>query len=303
MSSFVKQVHFVASMVMVVAMPVCAGVVDGDIGGKILTGGEKKVMILSANGEVEWEHPSGLAHDTWMLANGNVLFADGAAVTEVTPGHREVFRYKSKEQKGGGTYACQRLENGNTLIGENSTGKVLEVDPSGAVVFELQTSPATIGQHHNERMVRKLKNGNYLVCHSGAHIVKEYTPKGDVVLELKIPNLAFSAIRTDKGTTIVGALNKIVEFDVTGRVVWEFGNTDIPGLKITNMTGLQLLSNGNIVTGCYRAYDKEEGCGLLEITRDRKLVWRLCAPKLAGTMMPVQKLDQNGKPLPGDCLR
>jgi len=289
--------------------------ITGEVGGKLLAAGDKRVMILSATGAVEWEHPTALTHDAWMLSNGNVLFADGATVTEVTPDHKVVFQYKSPEQKGGGTFSCQRLDNGNTLIGENSTGKVLEVNSASKVVFELQTAPSKVGDHHNMRMVRKLRNGNYLVCHSGAHVVKEYTPKGDVVLELKTPAIAFAAVRTDKGTTLVSSLAELLEFDAAGKVVWEFANTDIPGVKITNMTALHLLPNGNIVTGCYRAYEKSGasfqlanpndrkleacatiGCGLLEITRDKELLWRLANPKLGGTMMAVQKLDSHGKP-------
>ncbi len=288
-------------MALLLSAAVCSAAgISGEVGGKLLAAGDRRVMILAADGAVAWEHPTALTHDAWRLPNGNVLFADGATVTEVTPDHKTVFQYKSPEQKGGGTFSCQRLDNGNTLIGENSTGKVLEVNPAGKVVFELQTQPATVGGHHNMRMVRKLANGHYLVCHSGAHVVKEYTPKGDVVLELKTPNLAFAAIRTAKGTTLVSSLGKLIEFDAAGKVVWEFANTDVPGVKITNMTGLHLLSNGNIVTGCYRAYEKGEGTGLLEITRERKLVWRLSDPKLAGTMMAVQKLDASGKAMAGE---
>jgi outer membrane protein assembly factor BamB len=271
---------------------------------KLLASGDHRVMILSATGAVEWEHPTKLTHDAWLLPTGNVLFADGESVTEVTRDHKVVFQYKSPVQKGGGTYACQRLANGNTVIGANSAGKILEVDPTGKIVFEMPTTPCTPGQHHNMRMARKLKNGNYLVCHSGAHIVKEYTPKGAVVLEIKTPNLAFSAVRTEHGTTIVGSLNKLLEYDATGKVVWEFANTDIPGVKITNMTGLHLLPNGHIVTGCYSAYDKSgEGTGLLEITRDKKLVWRIANPELGRSQMAVQKLDAEGKPFAGDCQR
>ncbi len=274
--------------------------ISGDVGGQLLAAGDRRVMILSPQGEIVWEQPTALSHDAWKLPNGNVLFADGATVTEVTPDHKVVFQYKSAEQKGGGTFSCQRLNNNVTLIGENSTGKVLEVDANGKVLFELQTQPSTLGAHHNMRMARKLASGNYLVCHSGSHVVREYTPKGDVVLEIKTPNLAFAAIRTARGTTLVSTLDKLIEYDATGKIVWEFANTDIPGVKITNMTGMHLLPNGNIVTGCYRAYDKGEGTGLLEITRDRKLVWRLANPKLAGTMMAVQKLDATGKVLAGE---
>jgi len=180
--------------------------ITGDVRGKLLASGNG-VMILSASGEVEWQHSTGLTHDAWLPANGNVMYAEGGSVTEVTREHKVVFQYKAAEKHGGGTYACQRMANGNTVIGENSTGKVLDVDPTGKVVFELQTSPASIGQHHNMRMARKLKNGNYLVCH------------------------------------------------------------------------------------------------LLEITKEKHLVWRLCNPKVGSNMMAVQKLGADGQPLPGDCLR
>jgi len=280
-----------------------AGPVTGTLSGNVLAAGDNRVMILSPEGKILWEYKTGLTHDAWMLPSGNVLFADGNSVTEVTPDKKVVFQYKAKVGQGGGTYACQRLDNGNTFIGENSTGRILEVDKDGKVVFEMPITPAKQGEHHNMRMARKLKNGNYLVCHSGAHTVKEYTPKGEVVLEIKVPNIAFSAIRTPKDTTLVASLGKISEHDSKGAIVWEFSATDVPDVKIRNITGMQLLPDGNIAAGCYSAYDKGEGTGLFEITRDKKLVWRFADPKTAGTMMAIQKLDKDSKPLPGECLR
>jgi hypothetical protein len=179
-------------------------VVTGQPSGKILAAGDRRVMMLSPEGTVLWEYRTQLTHDAWMLADGHVLFADGESVTEVTADKRVVFQYRAAEQKGGGTYACQRLSDGRTLIGENSTGRILETDRDGKVVFSLQTAPARVGEHHNLRMARKLPNGNYLVCHSGAGLVKEYTPKGEVVWEVKPTGaLAFAAIRTPQGSTLV----------------------------------------------------------------------------------------------------
>jgi len=294
---------FLTSILLLGAPLLADGPVTGAMSGKVLASGARRVMILDAKGQIEWEYPTALTHDAWKLENGNVLFADGNSVTEVTPDKKVVFQYKSAEQKGGGTYACQRLDGGNTLVGENSTGKVLEIDPSGKVVFELQTAPYKQGNHHNMRMARKLKSGNYLVCHSGAKTVKEYTPKGEVVLEIKVDNIAFSAIRTPGGNTLVANLSHIAEYDPSGKVVWSFANTDIPDLTITNMTGMHLLPNGHIATGCYGAYKGGKGTGLLEITRDKKLVWAYSNPKSDGTMMAIEVLDKEGKPLAGPTLR
>ena len=67
------------------------------------------------------------------------------------------------------------------------------------------------------------------------------------------------------------------------------------------MTGLNLLPNGNVVAGCYQAYTDGQGCGLLEISRDKKVVWRYSKPKGGpARMMAVQLLSAEGKPLPGD---
>ena len=277
--------------------------VTGKLPGNVLAGGSSRVFILNPEGKVVWETKTGLAHDVWMLASGNVLYADGASVTEITPDKTVVFQYKSEEQRGGGTYSCQRLENGNTVIGENSTGRVLEVNKDGKVVFELKTLPVTKGAHHNMRMVRKLDNGNYLVCHSGPHIVKEYAPDGKVILEIKTPNLAFAAIRTEKNTTLVSNLDHIYEYDAAGKVVWEMAAKDIEGATVTSMTGMHLLADGNIAVGCYAAYKNGEGTGLFEITRDRKLVWRYSNPKADSSMMAIQRLDAESKPLPGKCRR
>jgi hypothetical protein len=277
--------------------------VTGKLSGRVLVGGSGRLFILGPDGFVLWEHMAALTHDTWMFANGNILFADGKSVTEVTADHKVVFEYKSEDQRGGGAFACQRLDNGNTMIGENSTGRILEVDRAGKIVFQVQTSPFTAGNHHNMRMARKLTNGNYLVCHSGAHVVKEYTPGGKVVMEIKTPNLAFAAIRTAANTTMVSTLDHIYEYDAAGKVVWSFAGDEIPGVTIMNMTGMHLLPGGNVAVGCYSAYKGQDGTGLFEITRDRKLVWRYSNPKADKSMMAIQRLDADGKPLSGRCLR
>ncbi len=276
----------------------------GQPSGQILAAGDRRVMVLSPAGEVLWEYPTKLTHDVWMLPNGNVLFADGETVTEVTREKKVVFQYRSPQQKGGGTYACQRLANGKTFIGENSTGRLLEVDSDGKVVFALQTNPFQPGQHHNLRMARKLASGNYLVCHSGARLVKEYTPRGEAVWEVKVPgSLAFAAIRTPKGSTLVSCLDRVVEYDASGKSVWECRTEELGAVTVRNLTAMNLLPNGNVVAGCYGAYADGQGCGLLELSRAKQVVWRYSKPKGDQSMMAVELLTPEGQPLSGDVLR
>ena len=82
-----------------------AQVVFGKLDGQVLTSGGRNVVILGADGKVLWKRDkTGLVHDAWMLPGGNVLYADGNSVTEVTRDQKVVFEYKAAEQKGGGAF-------------------------------------------------------------------------------------------------------------------------------------------------------------------------------------------------------
>ncbi len=270
---------------------------EGTPEAQVLATGGGRVLLLSPQGETVWEHKAGTPHDVWMLPNGNVLFADGN-ITEVTRDHKVVFEYKPEIQKGGGAYSCQRLANGNTVVGENASGRVVEVDKEGKVVFSFMTRYGKTDEHHHMRMVRKLANGNYLVSHSQANIVREYKPDGTTAWEKATKGLAFAAVRLANGNTLISSLSQITEYDKDGNEVWEFKKTDLPGVLIQNITGIDVLPNGNIVAGCYAAYTKEgEGTGMFEITREKKLVWRYVSPKRRdSSMMGVHKLVEGAEP-------
>jgi len=282
-------------MVALAAGLACAQGIEGTLDAPVLATGGGRVLLLSAQGEVVWEHKAGNIHDAWLLPNGNVLFADGN-VTEVTRGHEVVWTYKPENQKGGGAYSCQRLPDGKTVVGENASGRVVEVDGEGKVVFAVQTRFESQNDHHHMRMARKLANGNYLVCHSGDNVVREYRPDGTTAWEKKTKALAFAAVRLPGGNTMVSSLDQVTEYDPEGREVWEFRKGDVPGVVIQNMTGIQVLPGGNLVAGCYGAYTKEgEGTGMFEVTRDKRLVWRYVSPGLRDkSMMGVHKQVAGG---------
>lgn len=255
-----------------------------------------KIFRFSKDGEATWEFPAnGLTHDIQYLPNGNILFASGTHVREVTPDKQVVFEYRPENQNGGGVYSCQRLPNGKTVIGENSTCRVLEFDKSGKQVFALQCSTKAGNKHHYMRLARKLRNGNYLVCHSGENIVKEYTPKGKVVWEQKTDQLCFQAERLKNGNTLICTLPRLIEYKPDGSIAWEFKNTDVEGTLITNMTGFKLQPNGNVLIGCYGAYRGGKGTGMFEINRKKELVWKYANPSMGSCMMAVDKVQKPSK--------
>ncbi len=277
--------------------------VCGELEGQILATGSGRVVLLDKVGSELWSFKGANVSDVWLLPNGNVLLADNEA-KEVDPKTDQiVWSYKPEFGQGGGTFSAQRLANGMTVIGENSTGRILEVDQGGKIVFEMQLPDITRGSHNNFRCCRKLENGNYLVAFKEKKAVREYTSQGEMVLELKLPNVAFSAVRLPNGNTVAGHIDGITEFDKDGKAVWNFSVNEMPEEVKTGMIcGTHCLPNGNIVCGIYSVPLKEpRGAALLEITRDKKIVWRYLGSDK--NMMGVQKLTADGKPLAGDALR
>ena len=279
--------------------------VKGTLTGQVLTTGSGKVLLVDTTGKTLWKHKGANCSDIWMLDNGNVLLADNN-VLEINPTtDKVVWTYKPAQQKGGGTFTCQRLAGGITMVGENSAGRIVEVDKEGKIVFELKLPLCQPGSHNNLRMVRKLDNGNYLVCYKAKALVREYTPGGKVVFEVKVTQIAYSAVRLPNGNTVVGHIEAVTEFDPKGKKVWQFSVKDLAGIKLGMICGIHVLPGGNVVIGFYRVAMGPDGAGLIEITREKKLVWRWICPAKGGERhtMGVQKLDAAGKPLPGKALR
>ena len=251
----------------------------------------KKIIRLDKTGNVVWEYPADTARDVWQLPNGNVLFpysiSNGAnnaetGAMEVTPDKKIVWKFTTHGQ----VYSCQRMANGNTLIGATQQGKLLIVNPSGALVKSFDIKNAKAG-HSSMRSVRELENGHFLVAEENAKAAREYDQEGNLLREFKTPYPTFSAIRLPSGNTLTSGKTGITEFDKEGVVVWELKSEDVPELGIRWFAGLQVLPNGNLFI-C-NAGGKVP---LAEISREKKVVWKSDLPLLKGAMgHGIQRLD------------
>jgi hypothetical protein len=236
-----------------------------------------KVFIVSAAGKAEWEYPAPTCNDLWVLPNGNLLFNTGHGVKEVTRAKEVVFDYQSKSE----IYACQRLANGNTFVGECNAGRLLEVNPAGKIVKEVRLLPeGKDGGHTYMRNARALANGNYLVCHYGEQVVREYDPQGKPVTTIPAPGGPHSAMRLPNGNTLIASGDmkseagvRVFEVDPAGKTVWEVKNGDLPGKLGT-------------------------GPHLIEITPDKQVKWTFADHQTMKTVSSVQLLD-----VPGDVTK
>jgi len=264
-----------------------------------------KVYIISENGKIEWEYPAPNCNDIWLLPNGNLLFNTGNGVKEVTRGKKVVFSYESKSE----IYACQRLPNGNTFIGECNSGRLLEVSPDGKIVKQIKLLPdGADGGHSFMRNARKLKNGNYLVAHYGLDKVCEYDSLGKTVWEYPITGGPHSVIRLPNGHTLIACSDhngdpRVVEVDKSGKITWQLLKNELPGIELKFMTGMQSLPDGNLVLTDWLGHNQfGTSPHAFEITRDKKVVWVCKDFSVLKTISSIQLLDIPGNAVTGEIL-
>jgi hypothetical protein len=263
------------------------------------------VCIVSQEGKLLWQYPAEQCNDVWALSNGNILFNTGRGVKEVTRDKKVVFVYESKSE----VFACQRLADGNTFIGECNSGCLLEVSPHGQILKRIRLLPDSVdGGHTFMRNARKLENGKYLVAHYGLDKVCEYDSAGHLVRAIPVTGGPHSVIRLLNGNTVIACSDhngdpRIVEVDVSGEVVWQLRKDELPGIELKFMTGMEILENGNLVLTNWLGHNHfGEAPHALEITRDKRVVWVYNDQSVLKTMSSIQLLDSLDNPLTGHVL-
>lgn len=257
------------------------------------------IVFIMENNRIVWQHKAPESNDIWVLPNGNLLFSTGKGVLEMTRQNDTVFHYASESP----IFACQRLKNGNTFIGECNAGRLLEVSPEGKIVSDICILPEGVsdGTFAFMRNARKLDNGHYLVAHYGDECVKEYDQAGKVVWQVKIPGGPHSVIRLPDGHTLVAVADKtqnprIVELDKQGKVVWELSNKDIPGKPLKFLGGMQYFPDGRLLfTNWVGHVNPEQRNHLFLVDREKNILCTVENREGIQTMSSVFSFDESGK--------
>jgi len=199
-----------------------------------------------------------------------------AKVAEIDPKSKSVvWSYDAATQQGNQgkkveIHAFQPLENGNLMIAESGPGRLIEVNRSGKLVKEMPLQIKHPHPHTDTRLVRKLKTGNYLVCHEGDGAVREYNGStGKVVWDYEIPLFG--------------------KEPQPGHGPEAYGNKCFAAVRLPNQN--TLISTGN-------------GHGVIEVTPDQEVVWRLQQTELPGiTLAWVTTIEvlPNGHYVIGNC--
>src|SRR5581483_11022930 len=189
--------------------------------------------------------------------------------------------------------SCERLPNGNTLLGEQGPCQAVEVSPPGDVVAAVKLPTTEKPYHQQLRCIHRLANGNVLAAIEAEGAAREVDPDGKVVWETTGLANVFEALRLPNGNTLVacGTQKRVIEVSPAGKVVWELTAQDVPDVHLTWVTSLQVLENGNYLIGNFLRGQEGKGAHAFEVTRDKKVVWTFADHALVKSATMVRAIE------------
>ena len=249
------------------------------------------IVFIMENDQIVWKHKAPDCNDLWILPNGNLLFTTGHGVLEMNRQNDTIFHYESASP----IFACQRLKNGNTFVGECSSGRMLEISPKGKIVKEACILPKGVkdGGFAFMRNARRLDNGHFLVAHYGTECVKEYDANGKEVWNLKVPGGPHSLTRLPNGNTLIAVADKdnnprLIEVTKEGKTIWGISNEDIPGKPLKFLGGFQYFSDGRVLlTNWVGHVNPDQRTHMLLVDRQKNVLYSLKNHKDLQTMSSV----------------
>jgi hypothetical protein len=248
-----------------------------------------QVCIVGTDGQIEWRIEAKAPQDCWLLPNGNILFSHASGAREVTPAKQIVWEYKAPP--GTEVHAAQPLPDGNVLVGECGTKRLVEVDRSGSVVREVPVPVRpNLSTHMQFRGARKLASGNYLVAMCSDRRLLELTASGEIVRTFPVPGTPVQLETLANGHHLVtcGYGRAFQELDPSGQVVWSVTEKELPNPPIHSITGAQRLPNGNTVLCDWLSGEKPH---LYELTPEKQVVWTYADHTLFKSINQVRILD------------
>ena len=253
-----------------------------------------RLVEIADTGQKLWEHQTpSLTVMFNVLPNGNVFYPHGGdkrGAQEVDKQHQVVWSYTSTaaELLGG-----ERLSNGNSLLGEGGPPKALELDSAKAVVRAINVTTTEAAAHGQIRHVHRLASGNVLMALEGEGVAREIDAAGKTVWEYKGVPRIHEAIRLPSGNTLIGGgdAKRVIEVTPAGQVAWEFGATDAPELGIAFIASVQVLKNGDLLVCNWLGANGGNGVHAFQVTRAKKVVWKLDDHQLLKSATTVTALD------------
>lgn len=265
--------------------------------------GYNRICIVN-EGKVIWKYDTGGGwelDDIWMLKNGDILFTRQTWAGKVTPDKKQVWRYDCKEGEEIHTMQPIGDEQAIMLVNAFPARVVMFNHNTGEILWEKELEFNVNSTHVQSRRLRYTCDDTYLLCYLGENKVVEYDKEWNVVREFNVDK-PWAALRLKNGNTLITLENerRTIEVDKNDRVVWEIKLDEIPEpYRLHDCQSVTRLQNGNTIL-CSRG-NNGKSPQLVEVTKDKEVVWVLNDWRYFGPATSVQILSEKGlSENPGD---
>ena len=265
-------------------------------------------MFLVHGGRIVWTFCAGKGweyDDVWMLSNGNLLFSRMTYAALVSP--RKEILWRMDAPKGTEIHTIQPIGPDEALLVLNDMPPVAMIVnlKSGREVFRhpLDYDPA-LSVHAQCRRFRKTAQGTYLLPCLGMSRVVEYDARFHPIWTYEVGR-PWAAVRLPDGNTLITDEETQTHMEITPdkKTVWSVALSELPEpCRLHDSQSCTRLANGNTIL-CSRG---NEGLApqMVEITRDKQVVWVFQDWSQIGPVTAVQVLSEPGIPeVPGALLR
>ena len=262
-----------------------------------------KLYTVNASREVKWEYlheakMNPVILDAWVLGNGNFLFSHRYGIIEMNADRETVWEYKLEEKVPTELHSCQPLADGKFLVLECSENRLFEIDRAGNIYNEIALTGTSKGAHTRYGVARKTPEGTYLVPYVLDGKVVEFDYNGKIIREITVQDLKRNYIwyaeRLSNGNTLLstGHDRRVIEIDPDDNIVWELRESDLPGIKLFCLMGIQRLPNGNtlVCNGDFHIEELPRGeVMMFEVTFEKEVVWKLTRTEIGKTLPPMMQ--------------
>lgn len=232
-----------------------------------------------------------MLYDGCRLPSGNYLCAAHEWVREIAPDGKIVWEYRV--QKPVELKTCVPLPDGDVMTVDAERMELIQITDQGRRIarrIPVPTDPKA-GIHVRYNLLRRTPAGTFLLALRAEQAVVEVDGSGRELWRHAMPGSPTVAERLANGNTFVSyrgagkGRGGLVEVSPAGEVVWKLDAEEVPGFGGW-FGGFHRFDNGNtlIANSDWHYHTPEEtALQLIEVTRDKRLVWQLGVEKFAGT--------------------